>query len=113
MNIYSQILTGWIQEEPTMRYTPTGQAVLNFVLSCPAGNEKQDDGSKKRVYSYVRVTLWGELADDAYGNYSAGNRVRVAGILKAGKPYQSKKTQEWRSSIEFTAFEIEHVSEKE
>jgi single stranded DNA-binding protein len=105
----TQILTGWIQKDAALRYTPKGDPVFSFTLSTPAGTEKQEDGTEKRKYTYTRCTIWGDLAEDANENYAEGNLVEVKGWLKAGKPWTPQNASEPRSSIEFTAFEIAHV----
>ena len=105
----SQELTGWIQKSPEMRFTPKGNAVTSFTISCPAGDDVQEDGTKKKAYTYVRCSCWNELAEDVNNNYKEGDLVHVSGILKAGKPWTPRDGGEPRSSIEMTFFKIEHV----
>lgn len=103
-----QSLTGWIGNDLVMRYTPKGQAVTNFSMSLPAGKEKNEDGTERKLYTYVKVSCWNELAEDVNENYKSGDLVQVWGQLIADKPYESK-SKEMKSSIKFTAFKIEHV----
>jgi len=106
----NQVLTGWIQKDFALRYTPTGKAVMGFSIATPAGEEvNEDTGEKKKVYTYVRCTAWNELAEDVNDNYKDGDLVEIKGILKYGKPWTPKNSDEPRSSIEFTFFEIIHV----
>lgn len=104
----TQILTGWIQKDFALRFTPSGTPILSFSLSTPAGTENREEEKAKKIYTYTRVNIWGELAIDANDNYKEGDLVEVRGWLKAGKPW-TPKNGEPRSSIEFTAFEIAHV----
>jgi single-strand DNA-binding protein len=105
----NQVLTGWIQKDIALRYTPTGKAVMGFSLATPAGQEENEDGEKKKVYTYVRCTAWNELAEDVNENYKEGDLVEIKGILKAATPWTPKNGGDTRSSIEFTFFEIIHV----
>lgn len=102
----NQVLTGWIQKDPEMRFTPNGKPVTSFSISCPAGKEKDDNGVDKNAYTYVRVSVWNDLAEYVNTNYKEGEMVIVTGILKAGKPWKPDNG-DYRSNIEFTAFEIE------
>jgi single-strand DNA-binding protein len=104
-----QILSGWIQKAPEMRFTPKGTPVTSFTISCPAGDEVLEDGTKKKAYTYVRCSCWNELAEDVNENYNEGDLVQVSGILKAGKPWTPKDGGEARSAIEFTFFKVEHI----
>lgn len=105
----SQVLTGWIQKDIALRFTPKGKQLLEFSISLPAGNENNEDGTTKKVYTYVRCTIWGDEAEVASENYSEGELVEVKGWIRAGKPYTTKNTNELRSTIVMTVFDIAHV----
>lgn len=105
----NQVLTGWVQKEPELRFTPAGKAVVNFTLSTPAGDEQKEDGTKKKTYTYVRCSAWNELAEDVNENYKEGDLVQISGILKAGKAWTPKDGGDPRSSIDFVFFNIQHV----
>ena len=79
------ILLGNVCQDPTVRYTKSGQAVASFSL---ATNEKytKKDGSKEETVEFHRIVIWGKLGEIAGEYLSKGSQVFLEG---------KNQTREW------------------
>jgi single-strand DNA-binding protein len=74
------ILIGRLGSDPEMRYTPNGQAVVNFSLASHHQYVNKDNTVVKET-TWFKVSAWGKLAE-ACGNFLAkGSQVYVEGRL--------------------------------
>lgn len=96
-------LVGNLTRDPELRFTPKGDAVINFAV---AVNErvKQGDEWVDGDASYYDVAAWRKLAEDAAEVLTKGSRVIVVGKMKIDK-YETKDGQP-RSKVVVTADEI-------
>ena len=96
-------LVGNLTRDPELRFTPKGDAVINFAV---AVNErvKQGDEWVDGEASYYDVAAWRKLAEDAAEVLTKGSRVIVVGKMKIDK-YETKDGQS-RSKVVVTADEI-------
>lgn len=72
---------GNIVTDPQMRFTPQGIALLEFRMAC---NERKKDDSGKWVdgrSTFLGVTLWRNVAEQAGAELSKGQEVIVTGRL--------------------------------
>ena len=78
------LIAGNLGGEPSMRYTPSGQAVTNFSV---ATNRKwsNSDGSQGEETVWFRVTAWGKLGEVCNQFLSKGRQVLVEGRLTPDK----------------------------
>ena len=78
------IIAGNLGGEPSMKYTPSGQAVTNFSV---ATNRKwtNTDGSQAEEVTWFRITTWGKLAEVCNQFLAKGRAVLIEGRLTPDK----------------------------
>jgi single-strand DNA-binding protein len=79
------ILEGHLGQDPEMRHTQNGHAMLKMRL---ATSEKGSGG--KTHTAWHTVVCWGHLAEDLQGGLSKGDRVHVEGRIS----YRSWETKD-------------------
>ena len=97
-------MIGNLTRDPELRYVPSGTAVVNFNL---ATNRfyATSRGEKKQETCYVRVIVWGKVAETCGEYLSKGSPVFVEGRLQ----YRSWDTAngEKRSTLEVRAERVQ------
>lgn len=75
------ILIGNLGGDPTVRYTPTGQAVANFNI---ATSERftNKTGEKEERTEWHRIVAWGKLAEICQQYLKKGKQVYIEGRLQ-------------------------------
>ncbi len=102
-------LIGRLGADPVMRFTPKGQAVVNFPVAVNEYNDKT---------LWVRVAVWGDRAENCNEYLKKGSQVYVEGRLDfdagTGGPetYLSKKDGKTRASFNMTAYSVEFLGGK-
>jgi single-strand DNA-binding protein len=79
------ILIGNLGRDPEMRYMPDGGAVASFSIACTE-NWKGKDGQKQERTEWVRISMFGKLAEIAGEYLKKGAPVYLEGRLQ---------TREW------------------
>lgn len=74
-------LTGNATREPELRYTPSGQSVASFGLAVNRRWQNRQTQEWEEATSFIDVTCWGQLAENAAESVGRGTRVTVAGRL--------------------------------
>ena len=106
-------IIGHVGSEPTMRYTPSGQAVTNFTV---AANEQYTNSAGERVKKTIwfRVQTWGKKAETMKQYVKKGMLVYVEGKLVAD---DSGNPRVWTGSdgtahanFEINAFHVQFLS---
>ena len=91
------LLIGNLTRDPELRYVPSGSAVANFTLAMNRVYKLQT-GEKKEEVSFVRVVVWGRLAEVCNDYLKKGRPVFVEGRLQSrsweGADGQKKSTLE-------------------
>ena len=78
------ILIGRLGQDPTMKYTTSGQAVANFSVATDETYTGKD-GQKVEKTEWHRIVVWGKTAEFC-GNYlSKGRLVYVEGKIETRK----------------------------
>ena len=90
-------LMGNLTRDPELRYIPSGAAVTNFSMAVNRVYTTQS-GEKKKDTCFVRIVVWGKIAE-ACGEYlSKGSPVFVEGRLQSrswvGQDGQKRNTTE-------------------
>ena len=97
-------LAGTLTQDPELRYTPGGLAILELSL---AGNDHVigDDDQQRELAWYHRVTVFGAQAESLANQLQAGAPVFVEGRLE----YRTWENQEGqrRSTIDVRGFRVE------
>lgn len=95
-------VVGNLTDDPELRFTPTGTAVVKFTVAF--NGSRWDATAGKNVDtepSFYRVTGWRTLAENTAESLRRGDRVIVTGTL-AERHYTTKEDEK-RSSWEITA----------
>lgn len=100
------IFVGRVGKQPEVRFTQGGQAVANFSIAC---NEKYKgkDGSDKETTTWVRISVWGKLAELCGQYLSPGKLVYVEGKMQ-NREYE--KDGQKKQSTEIVAREVVFLS---
>lgn len=98
------IITGNLTDDPELRYTPNGAAVVKFRVAVNRRFKDEAGNWKDGETSYFTVNAWRTLAENVAETLSRGTRVLVAGRLQM----RSWETQEGdkRTVVEIEADEI-------
>lgn len=107
-------IIGNVGRDPEMRYTPSGQAVTSFSVAHTEQFESGGETRKKTIW--VRVSVWGKLAEVCNEYVKKGMLVRVEGKLNGdndGNPrIYNKQDGTPASSFEMTAFSVMFLSRR-
>lgn len=110
------IIAGNLGKDPELRYTPTGQAVVNLNV---ATNEIFTDASGQRQERTIwwRVAVWGKQAEIVNQYLTRGQKVLVEGRMNAdpqtgGPRIYTKQDGTAGASFEVTAQTIRFLSAK-
>jgi len=85
------IISGNLGRDPEMRYTPQGQPVTNFPL---ASNRKYTNAQGETIKEtvWVRVQVWGKLAEVCNQYLKKGAKALVEGRLAADRASGRRRT---------------------
>ena len=96
-NVNKVILVGHLGQDPELRYTAKGNAVISFSIATNR-DFKLADGSKKEETHWHRCTLWGKRAEAVAKYLVKGARIYLEGELHmknwVDKEGQSRKSAE-------------------
>ena len=102
-------LMGNLTRDPELRYIPSGTAVANFSLAINRAY-KDASGDKKEEVSYVRVEVWGKMAEVCGEYLSKGRPVLVEGRLKS-RSWETPEGQK-RNSLDVVATGVQFLGSK-
>lgn len=115
MNFQQLLIIGRVGRDSEMRYTPNGQAVTSF--SVAVSEEYTKDGSKVKSTVWIRVSVWGKLAEVCNQYVRKGMLVQCVGKLKgddSGSPRIFNKQDGTPStSFEMTAQSVLFLSKND
>jgi single-strand DNA-binding protein len=74
-------IVGYLGQDPTLRYTPQGNAVCNFSVATTE-KRKNARGDVEEHTIWFRVTSWGRQAEVAHEYLAKGRQVYVEGRLR-------------------------------
>lgn len=74
------IIAGNLGVDPTMRYTPSGQAVTNFSVATNR-QHTASDGQLVKETIWFRISAWGKQAETCNKYLRRGSKVLVEGRL--------------------------------
>lgn len=99
MNYFRFFAVGRLGDDPVMRYTPQGTAVVNFSFAVNTG---WGDNQKTR---WFRITMWGKTAETANEYLRKGMLTLLSGTDTDIGVWNDKATGEARGRTELTAHE--------
>ena len=100
------IIIGNLTRDPELRYLPSGQAVTTFTVAMNRVYKLQT-GEKKEEVSFVRVVVWGRLAEVCNDYLKKGRPVFVEGRLQS-RSWDGPDGQK-RSALEVIATSIQFL----
>ena len=100
------LLIGNLTRDPELRYVPSGSAVASFTLAMNRVYKLQT-GEKKEEVSFVKVIVWGRMAEVCGEYLSKGSPVFVEGRLQS-RSWDGPDGQK-RSALEVIAVNIQFL----
>ena len=100
------MLIGNLTRDPELRYVPSGSAVASFTLAMNRVYKLQT-GEKKEEVSFVKVIVWGRMAEVCGEYLSKGSPVFVEGRLQS-RSWDGADGQK-RSALEVIAVNIQFL----
>lgn len=97
-------LIGNLGNDPEMRYSQSGTAVLRFNVACN-GRVRTPEGEWQDRTEWVRCTVFGKRAETLANHLKKGTRVYVDGRLEA-RPWTDQQGQV-RAGLEVVADTVE------
>ena len=100
------LLIGNLTRDPELRYIPSGSAVASFTM---AMNRvfKMQTGEKKEEVSFVRVVVWGRMAEICSEYLKKGRAVFVEGRLQS-RSWDGADGQK-RNTLEVIALNVQFL----
>lgn len=104
------VIVGNVGNPPEVKFTPAGQAVANFTVAC---NDNWTDkaGVKQERVEWMRVVVWGKLAEVCGEHLHKGRQVYVEGKIQ---------TREWtdkegvkRQTTEIVAHNVQFLGSRD
>ncbi|RKY42364.1 MAG: single-stranded DNA-binding protein [Candidatus Makaraimicrobium thalassicum] len=102
-------LLGNLTRDPELRYVPSGTAVANFTVAVNRVY-KDNAGEKKEDVSFIRVVVWGKMAEVCGEYLTKGRSVLVEGRLKS-RAWEGQDGQK-RSALDVVATNVQFVGSR-
>lgn len=74
-------ITGNATREPELRFTPSGQPVASFGVAVNRRWQNRQTQEWEEATSFIDITCWAQLAENAAESVGRGTRVTVTGRL--------------------------------
>lgn len=97
-------LSGTVVFEPSLRFTPSGSAVVSFRVACNQRKKTDAGGWVDGDSCFLDVTAWQEKAEAIAEQVKQGDRVVVTGTLKMRE--YTDKDENKRQAFEVNAFDV-------
>src|SRR5881396_3540725 len=97
-------IVGNLTDDPELRYTPNGAAVVNFSVAVTPRIRDEGGGWKDGDTSFFRVNAWRTLAENSAESLTRGSRVVVVGRLRQ-RSWETPEGER-RSVVEIEADEL-------
>ncbi|MFQ5952318.1 MAG: single-stranded DNA-binding protein [Candidatus Omnitrophota bacterium] len=102
-------LMGNLTRDPELRYIPSGTAVANFTVAVNRPY-KDSTGDKKEEVSFIRIVVWGKMAEVCGEYLTKGRPVLVEGRLKS-RSWEDQSGQK-RSALEVIASSVQFIGSR-
>ncbi|MDD3089239.1 MAG: single-stranded DNA-binding protein [Candidatus Omnitrophica bacterium] len=99
-------LMGNLTRDPELRYVPSGKAVANFSVAVSRAY-KDAAGAKKEDVSFIRVIVWGKMAEICGEYLTKGRPVLVEGRLQS-RSWEGQDGQK-RNTLEVVANSVQFL----
>lgn len=109
-NLNKVFLMGNLTRDPELRYVPSGTAVANFTIAVNRVY-KDHSGEKKEEASFIRVVVWGRMAEVCGEYLVKGKPVLVEGRLKS-RTWDGQDGQK-RSALDVIADRVQFMGTRD
>jgi single-strand DNA-binding protein len=99
-------IMGNLTRDPELRYVPSGTAVANFTVAVNRVY-KDKTGAKKEEVSFIRVVVWGKMAEVCGEYLTKGRPVLVEGRLQS-RSWEAQDGQK-RSALDVIADSVQFI----
>ena len=76
---------GNLGKDPEVRYTASGDPIANFSIACTESWKDKQTGEKKEMTEWVRISVFGKLAEICGQYLKKGSQVYIEGSLRTRK----------------------------
>jgi single-strand DNA-binding protein len=97
-------IVGNLGDDPEMRFTPSGTAVCKFPVANTARKRNDAGEYVDEEPTWVNVTCWRSLAENAVESLKRGTRVIVHGTMR-NRPWEDKEGNK-RYSLDMEAYAL-------
>ena len=91
------ILIGNLGRDPELRYTQSGQAVVNFTLATSENWNDKASGERVERTEWHRIVVWGRVGENCAKYLAKGRTVYVEGRLQT-REWEDKEGQKRRTT---------------
>ena len=91
------ILIGNLGRDPELRYTQSGQPVVNFSIATTESWNKKDGSGREEKTEWHRIVAWGRTAELCAQYLSKGRQVYVEGRLQT-REWENRDGQKQRTT---------------
>ena len=103
------ILIGNLGKDPELRFTPGGQAVVNFTLATKR-SWMDKEGQRQEKTEWHRIVVWGKLAELCSNYLSKGRQAYLEGELQT-REWQDKDGNK-RYTTEIVANQVQFLGSR-
>lgn len=96
--INKAILIGRLGNDPELRYTPAGDAVVNFSIATNRG-WKDKEGNQQERTDWHKIVAWRKLAEICGEYFKKGNLVYVEGRIETSSYNDKEGNKKYTTSI--------------
>ena len=108
MSITAHVV-GNLVSDPEIKFTPSGKAVASTSIAINHGRKDQSGQWQDTGVTFLRISMWDHLAEEAAEKLRKGQKVQVQGRIETRA---FEKDGEQRTSLEMQVFEIGPVLAK-
>ena len=90
---------GNLGKDPEIRYTQGGDAIANFSIACTESWKDKQTGEKKETTEWVRITVFGKLAEICGQYLKKGSQVYIEGSLRTRKWTDKEGVERYTTEI--------------
>lgn len=99
ISVNKAIILGNLTRDPELRYTPNGQAVLNFGVATNRRYKNMSTGEQVEDTQFHDIVAWGKLAEIINQIFKKGNKIYLEGRLQTRQWEAPDGSKRYRTEI--------------
>jgi single-strand DNA-binding protein len=103
-------MTGNVVDDPELRFTPNGKAVVNFRVAANQRKKTEAGGWVDGDSCFLSVSAWEDKAEAIAEFVQRGSKVVVTGVLKQ-RDYEDREGNK-RSAYDVQAYDVALVAQR-